>query len=222
MSNDHQELRLLLGVYVLGALDNPDVLRVEDHLLGCPDCRAEVADLAILPHLLRRRPSADAVTPRPPHRPLVPSELLPALLHQVADHRRRERNRWALRTAVAASVAALAVGGAALLTRAPDPTGQRIALSATAGPAAGQAQLSAKPWGSAITVNLSGLPSRGPFVLQTTARDGHHEQAATWAATATGAVTVVGATSVTPTDVTRIAVLGPDGRELAHTTPQSG
>lgn len=124
---------------------------------------------------------------------------------------------------MAASVAALAVGGGvALLTREPSPTGQQIALSATAGSAVGHVQLTVKPWGSALTVDLSGLPVRGPFVLQTTARDGHHEQAATWAATGTGTVTVVGATSVTPADVTRITVLGPDGQELAHTTTLPG
>ena len=218
MSDNHQDVRLLLGAYVLGALDQPEVLQVEEHLSGCPACRDEVADLSRLPEVLRRRPPTDPATLRP----TVPTELLPALLHQVADRRRRERNRWALRTAVAASVAALAVGGVALLTRGPSPTGQRIALSATVGSAAGQAQLSAKPWGSAITVDLSGLPSRGPFVLQTTARDGHREQAATWAGTASGVATVVGATSVTPADVTGIAVLGPDGQELARTSPPTG
>jgi len=219
MSENHQDVRLLLGAYVLGALDRPDVLQVEEHLPGYPACRDEVADLATLPEVLRRRPPTDAATLRPP----TPTELLPTLLHQVADQRRRQRNRWALGTTVVASVAALAVGGGvALLTRGPSPTGQQIALSATAGSAFGHVQLTAKPWGSALTVDLSGLPVRGPFVLQTTARDGHQEQAATWAATGTGIVTVVGATSVTPADVTRIIVLGPDGQELAHTTTLPG
>ena len=219
MSENHQDVRLLLGAYVLGALDRADVQQVEEHLSGCPACRDEVADLATLPEVLRRRPATDAATLRPP----TPAELLPALLHQVAAHRRRERKRWALGAAVAASVAALAVGGGVtLLTRGPSPTGNEIPLSATAGSSVGHVQLTVKPWGSALTVDLSGLPVRGPFVLQTTARDGHHEQAATWAATGTGIVTVVGATSVTPADVTRITVLGPDGQELARTTTLPG
>ncbi len=82
--------------------------------------------------------------------------------------------------------------------------------------------MAAKPWGTAITVDLAGLPLQGRFVLQTTARDGHREQAATWAATPTGAVTVVGAASVTPADVTSVAVLGPAGEELVRTTVLSG
>jgi len=219
MSSEHQDVRLLLGAYVLGALEDADSGRVQDHLSGCQLCRGEVAELAVLPQLLRRRSTTDPE----PVRPAVPPELLPALLHQVAAQRHQHRRRWPLRSAVAAvTVAALTVGGVALLTRWQAPASQRIALSAASGPASGHAQLAIKPWGTAITVDLAGLPSQGPFLLQTTARDGHREQAATWAGTATGAVTVVGATSLTPTNVTRIAVLGPDGQELVHTTVLAG
>lgn len=74
MSENHQDVRLLLGAYVLGALDRPDVLQVEEHLSGCPACQDEVADLATLPEVLRRRPPTDAA---PPGRPPPPSSCPP-------------------------------------------------------------------------------------------------------------------------------------------------
>jgi putative zinc finger protein len=45
-----------LGVYVLGAADTSERLRVEAHLPGCAACRAELARLAPLPGLLARIP----------------------------------------------------------------------------------------------------------------------------------------------------------------------
>ena len=45
-----------LGVYVLGAADTFERLRVEAHLPGCAACRAELARLAPLPGLLARVP----------------------------------------------------------------------------------------------------------------------------------------------------------------------
>ncbi|HEY1319654.1 MAG TPA: zf-HC2 domain-containing protein, partial [Streptosporangiaceae bacterium] len=45
-----------LGVYVLGAADASERLRVEAHLPGCAACRAELARLAPLPGLLASVP----------------------------------------------------------------------------------------------------------------------------------------------------------------------
>lgn len=221
MSTDHEDVRLLLGAYVLGGLDDTDRALVQSHLPTCAVCRDELADLAVLPGLLRRRPAPTDVPVAPP---APPPELLPALLHELDAGRRRDRRRWLVRSAVAAvTVAALTAGGGALLARDETPSaGTSVALVAAAGATSGHARLAAKPWGTSITVDLRGLPRDGRFVLQTTGRDGAREQAAAWGATATGAVTVVGATSVHPADLTRVAVLGPDGHELAGTNLLNG
>ncbi|NMM17810.1 MAG: zf-HC2 domain-containing protein, partial [Cellulomonas sp.] len=47
-------VRLELGVLVLGALAADDRARVEAHLTGCAECRAELEELAPLPGLLHR------------------------------------------------------------------------------------------------------------------------------------------------------------------------
>lgn len=220
MSDAHEDVRLLLGGYVLGGLADPDLARVQDHLPTCPACRDELATLAALPGLLRRRP---------PHQPDLPAPpvLLPALLAEVDAQRRRARRRGGLRLAAAAvTVAALTAGGSALLPRdtlteghtvTQGPQARFIAAAGTA--TGGNVQLVAKPWGTALTVTLSGLPRSGRFVLQATGRDGAREQAAAWGATTNGMVKVVGATSLTPGDVTSVSVVGADGRAVASASP---
>ena len=225
MSPDHEDVRLLLGAYVLGGLDDTDGAAVQSHLPTCAVCRDELADLAVLPGLLRRRPaSADWLAASPHLSPGPPAALLPALLSQVDAGRRRNRRQWLVRSIVAAvTVAALTAGGGALIVRDTTPVaGPSVSLVAAGGATSGDARLVAKPWGTSITVDLRGLPRDGRFVLQTTGRDGTREQAATWGATASGAVTVVGATSLDRADLTRVAVLGPDGHELAGTNLLNG
>ena len=219
MSASHEDVKLLLGAYVLGGLGEPDLSAVQDHLPTCATCRDELAHLAVLPGLMRRRPRVDD---EPASTPAAPPQLLPALLRQVDVERRRDRRRARGRLAVAAvTVAALTAGAGAVLSRdAGSDPGPQVRFGATAGSAtSGQAHLLAKAWGTAITVDLAGLPRTGRFVLRTTGRDGTNEQAATWAATANGVVRVVGATSISTGDVTEVAVVGSSGQLLAVATP---
>jgi hypothetical protein len=54
MTENCTEVRLLLGVYLLGAIGTADRGQVDAHLPGCRDCRDELAGLASLPGLLAR------------------------------------------------------------------------------------------------------------------------------------------------------------------------
>lgn len=218
MSDSHEDVRMLLGAYVLGGLGDTDLGRVQDHLPTCAICRDELASLAGLPGMLRRRP----VESQSPPNLDVPPQLLPALLDEVAAARRHARRRSGLRLAVAAvTVAALTAGGGALLSRETDRAGVQASFAAAPGSSmSGRVHLIAKPWGTALSVDLAGLPRSGRFMLQTTGRDGAREQAASWGATATGTAKVVGATSLTPHDLTRVAVVAADGNVVAVATPR--
>ncbi|HZU74529.1 MAG TPA: anti-sigma factor [Acidimicrobiales bacterium] len=44
MSVDHEEMAALVAAYALDAVDADEAVLVEDHLRGCPRCRAELAD----------------------------------------------------------------------------------------------------------------------------------------------------------------------------------
>ncbi|HEY2551906.1 MAG TPA: zf-HC2 domain-containing protein [Streptosporangiaceae bacterium] len=105
-----QDVRLALGVYVVGAIDPAERAIVDIHLSHCPECREELAGLAGLPSLLGRVPLADAerltmadAEVRDLEEP--PDEMLGSLLDQVAGRRRRSRLRGVLSLAAAAVIA---------------------------------------------------------------------------------------------------------------------
>ena len=58
---DCAEVRLSLGVYVLGAIDPAERAQVDSHLASCRDCRDELAGLAGLPALLARVAVEEAI-----------------------------------------------------------------------------------------------------------------------------------------------------------------
>jgi hypothetical protein len=108
-----RDVKLSLGVYVVGAIDPADRALVDAHLSHCPECREELAGLAGLPALLGRVPTADAERLTLADTELrdleEPSpELLRSLLGQVAA--RRKARRWRVLAAAAAAVV-IAVGG---------------------------------------------------------------------------------------------------------------
>ncbi len=111
-----RELRQLLGVYVVGAIDPAERSLVDAHLSTCPACRDELAGLAGLPAMLSRVPADDVARLGAPvvslPEPQEPSpELLTALLRRVEDKRRTRMWRGAVSVAAAAAIAA---GGTAV------------------------------------------------------------------------------------------------------------
>jgi len=111
-----REIRQLLGVYVVGAIDPAERALVDEHLGTCAACRDELAGLAGLPAMLSRVPAEDvarmagAVVSLPEHQDPSP-EMLNALLGKVAARRRTRMWRGAAAVAAAAVVAA---GGTAV------------------------------------------------------------------------------------------------------------
>ncbi len=107
-----RDIRLALGVYVVGAIDPNERTIVDVHLSHCPACREELAGLAGLPALLGRVPLADAERLALDNAELKDLEepsarLLGSLLDQVSA--RRKTRRWRTITAAAAA-AVIAVG----------------------------------------------------------------------------------------------------------------
>ncbi|MEV0967004.1 anti-sigma factor family protein [Microtetraspora glauca] len=115
-----EDVRISLGVYVLGALDTEETAEVEAHLDDCPDCLAELAELSGLPPLLARVSEEDIRHAADP-----PREMLDRLL--AATVRRRRRSRVML--ALAASVVVAALGGTTWATT----VAQRAADSSAGG-----------------------------------------------------------------------------------------
>lgn len=213
---DHDDLRFLLGGYVLGGLGADDRHRLEQHLATCAECRAELARLAPLPGLLRRADESPA-TARPG------DDLLPRLLDAVTRERVvRRRRRAVVSGMVAAAVAVAVLAGWSLWDRDPSdapvpPAATVVALTVVDDDttARGQAELLEKAWGTAVTLSAEQLPDEGPFTLQVTSADGTRQLAATWGPTPAGGALVAGATSIPAEEIASVQVLGPGGPLLA-------
>lgn len=160
-----REVRQLLGVYVVGAIDPAERAVVDHHLEQCRDCREELAGLAGLPALLGRVPLADAERMAEggygiPDMEEPSAELLNGLLRRVAA--RRRGRRWRSVLALAAAVA-IAAGGAAGAVSALQPAAQHATasdvVSGTQANVSGQFRYSPTPWGgTAMRVGVVGIP----------------------------------------------------------------
>lgn len=207
---EHDAMRTDLGAYLVGSLAPAERVAVERHLAGCADCRTELAALAPLPGLMGRISADDARS-----RALTPGpQLLPRALDAVRDrqHAQQRRLRWWRLTAVAAGILAAAALVLPPLLSAASPGAP---LGATAGvTASGTGDLDARPWGTAVALNLTGLPSAPGYVAYALADDGRSEIAASWGATVDGHAAVTGATAIPRAELAGVQVRTTDGRPL--------
>jgi anti-sigma-K factor RskA len=179
------EIRQLMGVYVVGAIDPAERAIVDAHLSVCSECRAELGGLAGLPALLSRVPVADAermVNGESDDLVEPPAELLSGLLRRVAARRRNRRWRSALALAAAVAIAA---GGTATVFSAHEHTGRPAAAQAVAQASNGQVDALVKytstPWGgTAYRVAVQGIPTGTTCKFWVESGDNNWSVAGTW------------------------------------------
>ncbi|WP_035844431.1 zf-HC2 domain-containing protein [Kitasatospora azatica] len=231
-TEQHQQSAGLLGAYVLGALEAADLASVERHLLDCPPCRQEVAELQDLERALGEVPPELLVDGPPEGGDL----LLQRTLRQARSERgTQHRRRWAL-VGVAAVVAAAAVlTGGVLLGRAttpatppvavgpapsvsvtPPPAGTRTAsatdqstgarMTLTVTPAAGWVRVSAA---------VTGVPAGQRCRLVVNGKDGTATDAGSWLVSPAGAksgTSLDGSALVAPAEVSSVSVVNDAGQ----------
>lgn len=212
------EARLSLGAYVVGALDPVDRSALEQHLNTCTACRDELSELAGLPGLLAHVDVADVVGSEPS----APPELLDRLLHAAATERRTSR-RW--RVMAAAAAVAVAVAGTTAVavqlaenhgTSARGTVQSAAVFTATDPRTHVSARISTQPkdWGTAVRVQLTGVPVGETCSLVVVGKDGEHEVAATWKVTYATPVDVQGATAWAAADIASYDVVTDEGQQL--------
>jgi predicted anti-sigma-YlaC factor YlaD len=230
VSADHDELRRLLGGYLLGGLDEADVDRLDAHLRDCDACREELDELAPVPELLKALPEAQragAGAQVPVSLAARPSpENIEDLLRKMRVERSREnrmaRVRW---LAAAAIVLVAAVIGFGVLRgnhqqQAPVALPSPQLVTAEFEPAAGssmtgEATLTPKTWGVSVSLEVTRLQGEGPFLCQVHDEVGKvDQQAAIWGPTPTGNAKVIGASSIQLRNVSTITVADKDGHVL--------
>ena len=179
---DCAEVRLSLGVYVLGAIDPAERAQVDSHLASCRDCRDELAGLAGIPALLSRVGAEEAFALAESDGPPAtlaavgqgaaepPRELLATVIDLTSARRRRRRWRDASLGVAAALVIAAGVFGGLRLGSSPPQASE--ASAQFPGPAAGPWQTvsgqsqgmtatvmyRAMGWGTQLAAKVSGIP----------------------------------------------------------------
>jgi anti-sigma factor RsiW len=192
---DCNDIRHLLGVYVVGAIDPAERAMVDAHLAYCPDCREELAGLAGLPALLGRVPAEDAARLALGDDALEepPAELLDSLLARVSARRRARKRR--LVTAVAAAAVIAVGGGIAGGTAishlngygAPGPSASQSDLArGTNGHISGAVYYNSASSGTKVQVQVTGIPAGDHCVFWAITRGGVHLAAGQWTATPNG------------------------------------
>lgn len=204
MNSDHDGLRELLGPYVLGGLDAADRALLDRHLTTCLDCREELASFAGLPALLRL--GADRVLSSMSE----PSDgALARALDSVRGERKRRRRMAQLASAAAVVLGLGATTAGLAAVQGDDPTTSPTAVSlvaASGSTSRGQTSLTARPWGTSVDLELSGLPQEQRFVVWVVSADGTRQQAATWASTPDGVARVTGASALARSEVAAVRV----------------
>lgn len=224
-----RQVRLELGVYLVGAITAADRDAVDSHLTGCADCRAELAALAGLPALLGRGPAAEAAASRLGREPVAaPHQLLQTLLRRATCLRQRRRLRT--RLAAAAAITAIAAGGAAAAVFALDQPQER--LSAAVAPqwartvqetnprthASATIRYSARPWGMVVDVQVSGIPAGTRCELEVVSAGGQEIPSGGWMiARGHGGIWYSGSSSVPPSGARGFVIA--DGTQALVTVP---
>jgi anti-sigma factor RsiW len=220
------DAKLSLGAYVLGTLDGFDRSEVDAHLRGCAACRAELAELASLPPLLERLSLQDLGE-------AIPVAVAPEdLFAKVAAQARAEdeaanapapelaaviplRRRRRVLLAAAAAVVVLAGAATAVeLGGSSGSQGSNVQVSAQQGPVRMRVALSSQATGTALAVTVSGLPKDERCRLVAVADDGTRDYVGRWYATYSGDAQVTGSTSIASSHLTRLILLGGNGKQL--------
>lgn len=223
MSGECMDLRPLLGVYVLGAIEPAERALVDAHLARCRRCRDELAGLAALPALLGRVTEDQIAQAGAPPRGLLDAVLARA----VAEHRTRTRRsrRWL----AVATAAVLVTGGAGLaggLTlgdHRPVVKAEPTAVGATTvrgtdkttGVSA-QITLQPKEWGTAFVVRLTGAPEESRCRLVVVDRTGRRDVAGSWHVEYEGSADFYGSSMIPKDRIASVEVRTVDGRRLLN------
>lgn len=171
-----------LGPYLLGQLPPEEAALVEEAVASCASCTVEVERLRPVAAALAR-----GTAPLEEVSPEAPMPALDRVLASVHDETVAQRRRWRTRMALAAASVVLlvaAVVGAAVVLGG-GSQGRDISLSGRTS-ATGSAMVVSKGWGTAITLEVSGLTPGKSYGAWVADRSGDRVPAGTFRPTADG------------------------------------
>ena len=208
---NHADLRLALGAYVLGALEPTERAEVAAHLEDCARCRAELAELAPLPGLLRR------LTPEEARTAVEPVPMGPLTRAVAVAARRRRVRRWRLVAAAATLVVVGGIGASVVVQyQGGNSAVQTISATDQSTGIHALAVLRETASGTEIALTMQGVRSGEHCRLVAIARDGRREVSGSWRAAYDGNVVVNVATDLEPDQLAGLQVSTLAGRPLVN------
>lgn len=225
-----KDATISLGVYLVGALDPAERAEVDAHLRECAQCRAQLADLAMLPEMLDKLSLDDVaeVVPVPiaseglyarvAAQARVEAEALDDDTSEAARggevHELRRRPRWQVIAAAAAAVIAIAGSSVVAVDALQSSSTKWHDFAAAHGSVQMQVGVSSQATGTALRVTVSGLPVEEHCRLVAVSDDGSTDLVGQWDATYAGEAQVTGSTSIPSGHLTKLVLYGTNGGTL--------
>lgn len=211
--------QVTVGAYALGVLEPDEHERMRRHLGACPQCAADLDELALLTARLTAVPAAGVL---PEGRQQVADEgAYRRLRSRVVEEVRRRRRTTLAAVAAAALVAVSGVVAGVVALRSGDGPPERDVVTAAAGAVHASAELTATHNGTRVVLTLGGVPADQQCRLVAVGRSGARQTASTWTATYDGDASVTGWLSLRPQDIDRLVIETLDGTALL-TLPAPG
>jgi hypothetical protein len=211
------------GAYVLGALAPAERAAYEQHLSGCASCREAVAQVAVLPGLLRR------LGPQEATQPLTESvDRLPRLIERMTVARRKRGRQSRLTTASLVALCLALLAGLAITVLTDDyphssvwNNPAMVAMRQVNSDTEVTAEVAVREVTGGVEVAMHcRYPADGRSAKAWTYRlvalgsDGGSEQVGSWVATPGYDVTLTGTTRYGMKDLVRLELRARDGTPL--------
>jgi hypothetical protein len=145
-----------LALAAIGRLDEAERTALEAHLDHCQSCRDELDELSgVADALALADPERVGAADRPQPRPVLRTAVLEQVAAAATGRRRRRAGIYLAAAAAAVLLVAALVG---VLSRPDDPAGERVELAGSPGEtASASAVLTARGWGTEISLEVAGL-----------------------------------------------------------------
>jgi hypothetical protein len=226
--SDHTDI----AGYLMATLSDQERQQVEEHLAGCPECRAEVDSLREWTTALESVPEAMLLDGPPEDADLLLQRTLRQVRGETSGRRHR---RTAVMALAAAAVLAVALAGGVLVGRNTDakPLAQPTAVPSAAvstppgtrtgtaiGPSGARISVVVTPAAGWVRVNatVGGIPAGEKCRLEVVGRDGEPVLAGSWLMSAEGAAngtTLNGSALIDPAQVASVRVVNTAGKQYA-------
>jgi predicted anti-sigma-YlaC factor YlaD len=203
--SDHGHYREWAAAYVLGALDLDELRGFETHLEQCEQCRSEVAELAAIPAMLARIEAPDRAVP--------PDAVMARAMERIEEERSslvRSKRRWQWLAAAAALFAFAAFVSFVGVELGGSEPAAATSLLVENDSVPAQVTIAERAWGTAIDLELDGLPPLDEYVAWAVDRAGTWQQVAAWGPTPNGRAVVSGASSFATADLASVVVTSGD------------